>query len=98
MPRTRDAVAIAQDFWNCRFAIHVLVRIGRPAEALAVLEAIGFVWSDDGFALYDLYFAAVSVAFPGMVQAGDAVMHRLLLYVTSPQTVALDTEARGSRL
>jgi hypothetical protein len=68
----------------------LLVTIGRPAEACAVLGAMGFAWSDEGFALYDLAFAAFQL--PGFDQDADAVWQRLLLYAASPQSAASDAE------
>jgi hypothetical protein len=53
---------------------------------------MGFTWSDTGFALYDSFFAALSQMFPGHVQGTDAAFHRLVLYLASPQTAALDAE------
>jgi hypothetical protein len=59
-----------------------------------MLEAVGFTWSEDGFALYDEWFAVISQGIPGFVKDADAVYHRLVLYLASPQTqaAALDAE------
>ena len=92
LPQTRDFVADAFDIMYARLSCQLLVNLGRPAEAYAVLEAMGFGWSEDGFALYDLWFAAASGTFPGFDKDADAVWQRLLLYSASPQSAALNSE------
>jgi hypothetical protein len=56
------------------------------------LDAIGFSWSDRGFSLYEEFLAAAQ-ALPGFSVDEDAVYHRLVLYLASPQAAALDKEA-----
>jgi hypothetical protein len=89
-PETRQYKGSVIDVQHWREVAQALVQLGRPVEACAVLEAMGFVWSDDGFALYDAWFArGVS---PGYVKEADAVHQRLLLFLASPQSAALDAE------
>jgi hypothetical protein len=93
LPRTRDFLGNFAEVMYGRSSVQLLANLGRPAEAYAVLEAMGFVWSDEGFALYDLWFAAASASLPGgFDQAADAVFQRLLVYLVSPQSSALDAE------
>jgi hypothetical protein len=90
LPHTRDYLGNWTEFIFARSACQLLVTIGRPAEACAVLGAMGLAWSDDGFALYDLAFAAFQL--PGFDQGADAVWQRLLLYAASPRSANLDAE------
>jgi hypothetical protein len=92
LPRTRDFLGNWPEIMQGRCSVQLLVNLGRPAEAYAVLEAMGFGWNDEGFALHDLWFAAASASLPGWDQAADAVLQRLLLYLASPQSAVLDAE------
>jgi hypothetical protein len=92
LPRTRGYVDVGAEIMTLLSACRVLVSLGRASEAHAVLEAIGFGWSDGGFAVYDLYFAAASAFMPGHAKDADAVRHRLLLFLASPQSAAFDAE------
>jgi hypothetical protein len=92
LPRTQDYVASAHETMNSRWAAAVLVRIRRPAEALALLEAMGFTWTDDGFTRYGVWFAAMLAAMPSWTKDADAVWYRLLLYLASPHSATLDAE------
>jgi hypothetical protein len=92
LPRTRDYQANWTEVLFGRVTCQVLVNIGRPAEANAVLQAMGFTWSDEGFALYDSAYPGISSGFPGFAKDTDAVLHRLLLFLASPQSAALDAE------
>jgi hypothetical protein len=92
LPETRNYVAQYLEVWESRSACSLLVSLNRLTEAHALLEAMGFTWSDAGFALYDSFFAALSQVFPCFVKDADAVFHRLVLYLASPQTAALDAE------
>ena len=92
LPQTRDYISKVHEVFNARMSAKALVRIGRPAEAYDVLEAQGFVWGEDGFALYDLWFVAISQAVPGWAKDADAVWHRLLVYSALPQSDLLDAE------
>jgi hypothetical protein len=84
---------ISVEICNARMSVQVLVRLGRLAEACAVLEAMGFVWSDDGFARYDSWVVAIGETAAGMIiKDDDAVFHRLLLFSALPQSDALDAE------
>jgi hypothetical protein len=89
---TQDYSSVPHETMNSRFAAMTLVGIGRPAEAYAVLEAMGFIWTDEGLVLYELWFAAISQTLPGWAKDADAVWHRLLLYLAAPQSAALDAE------
>ena len=89
LPKTRN-YSIEVGFF--RPVVRLLIELSRPAAAHAVLEAMGIVWSDAGFALYDTAFDAFSQALPGYVKGPDAVFQRLLMYLASPQTAALDAE------
>jgi hypothetical protein len=53
---------------------------------------MGFSWSEEGFALYDLWFAAASASLPGFDQDASAVWQRLLLFLALPQSAAFDIE------
>jgi urease accessory protein UreF len=90
--RTRDYLANSYEIMHGRVGIQLLVNLGRPAEAFTVLDAMGFTWSDDGFALYDVWFSAMTTGMPGFAKDADAVWQRLLLYAASPQSAALDAE------
>jgi hypothetical protein len=92
LPKTRDYATDVHEVFHSRFCCALLPIINRPAEALALLEAMGFAWSDAGFALYDAWFAAISQTLPGIVKDADAAYHRLVLYLASPQTAELDAE------
>ena len=92
LPHTGDYATEINEVVHARYCCALLASLNRPAEALALLEAMGFAWSDAGFALYDTWFAAISQAFPNMVKDADAAYHRLVLYLASPQTAALDAE------
>ena len=72
-----------------RTAVTVLLRLNRKAEAFAVLDAIGFCWSDRGFAMYEAFLPAAQ-QLPGLSADEDPVYHRLVVYLASPQTAALD--------
>ena len=89
---TRDFDAQWIGILHARITCQVLVNIGRPAEAHAVLGAMGFTWSDEGFAVYDMAFVSLSSMLPGFDKDADAVLQRLLLYSASPQSTALDAE------
>ena len=88
---SKFATVMWEPFW-ARIVATVLVRLNLKAEALAVLDAIGFSWSDRGFSLFEAFGAALAQALPGYSADEDAVYHRLLLYLASPQTAALDKE------
>ena len=92
LPQMRDYISKVHEVMNARQSAKALVRIGRPAEAYDVLEALGFVWGEDGFAFYDLWFVAASQAMPGWAKDADEVWHRLLVYSALPQSDLLDAE------
>jgi hypothetical protein len=89
---SKFATVTYEPFW-AQMAAMVLVRLNRKAEALAVLGAIGFSWSERGFSLFEAYLAAHTAALPGFSADEFAAYHRLSLYLASPQTPALDKEA-----
>ena len=92
LPRTRDYSGNWTEIKHGRVTCQVLVSIGEPVRAYAVLEAMGFTWSEDGFAMYDLAFSGMNTSFMGFAKDADAVLQRLLLYSASPQSSALDAE------
>jgi hypothetical protein len=75
-----------------RPVICLLIELDRPAAAFALLEALGFDWSDAGYALYETAFEGMSQTLPGFVGDADAVFQKLLVYLASPQSDALDAE------
>jgi hypothetical protein len=93
-PGTREYKGSVMDVHYCRALAQALVlHLGRPLEACAILEAMGFVWGDDGLALYDSWFARG--VMPGYIKEVDCVRHRLLLFLAAPQSAALGAEVDG---
>jgi hypothetical protein len=56
LPKTRDYLGQWLEVLGCRSASALMVSLNRPLEARALLQAMGFTWSDTGFALYDCFF------------------------------------------
>jgi hypothetical protein len=91
--KTRAYATEALEIHHCRDIAPLLCcGFGRQAEAHALLESMGFVWSEAGFAQYDLWFEAFAAAMPGMQKEGDAVYQRMIMYLASPSSAALDAE------
>jgi hypothetical protein len=89
-----DYVGPSIDVVNSMTAIQLLLRLGRAAEACAVLEGQGFFWSDDGFARWDKFLVAVQQVAPCFSDTdGYGALLRLILLLASPQSATLDAEA-----
>ena len=95
LPATRKYTEEGGAIIFSRPAFALLIELNRPAAACALFEAMGIVWSDTGFVLYDLAFQASSGVFPGSVKDADVVLQKLLMYLASPQSAALDAEVNA---
>jgi hypothetical protein len=93
LPRTRDFADTASvDVMMARGNAQLLIRLGRPGDAHTILEAIGFGWGDDSFALYDEFQQNYRLHVPGTTEGGDAVFHRLVVFLATPQSTELDAK------
>jgi hypothetical protein len=91
-PSSRSFVGEAIEVFDGIRACRVLVELNRPAQAYAVLAAIGFDWSEDGLSLYECYQEAVASPIPGYHKEADLTFAKLVIYLACPQTAALDAQ------
>ena len=102
LPKSRDYGSMVIEVHHSREMLPFMVlHLDLAAEAQAVLEAMGFGWSDTCFAQYDDWFIAAAAAWPNFGELpageigsghGEKAYHRLMVYLVLPQTVGVDAE------